>query len=88
LTRIEAYNLEKECLTIINEHFECICKIKHNHFPELIEFDDEKYQLLLSNCGICIKEYIRLKKNKSPLQDLHRGSLGYRTKANSTQKLH
>ena len=62
LTRIEAYNLEKECLTCINKHFECLCKIKHNHFPELIGFDDEKYQFILSNCGICIKEYNKFKK--------------------------
>ena len=63
LTRTEAYNLEKECLACIKNNFECLCKIKHNHFPELIEFDDEKYQFILSNCGISVKEYTKLKKN-------------------------
>jgi len=62
LTRNEAYNLEKECLICINNNFECLCKIKQNHFPKLIDFDDEKYQFVLSNCGICIKEYNKSKK--------------------------
>jgi hypothetical protein len=62
LTRIGAFNLEKDCLERINDRFNCKCSIKTTHFPKIISCDETTFKFELTNCGICIKEYNKLVK--------------------------
>ena len=62
LTRDESFDLEMNCLTLINSNFQCICHNKSTHFPKLIEFDKKQFKLLLSNCGTSIDKLNHLQK--------------------------
>jgi len=59
LTRSETNELEKECLTTLNNNFECICtKKKRNHFPTFIKIDENDC-IHMTYCGINIKTLYR-----------------------------
>ena len=64
LTRKEGFNLEKECLTILNSNFECLCGVKCSHFPKIISCDSDNYKFVLSNCGYSLNNYEYLVKTK------------------------
>jgi len=54
LNREKAFQLEKSCLTKLNSNFECICNIKCNHFPQIINDYPKKYTFLLTDCGFSL----------------------------------
>tara|TARA_Y100000310_G_C20518196_1_gene732283 strand:- start:63 stop:635 length:573 start_codon:yes stop_codon:yes gene_type:complete len=54
LTRIEAFLLEKECLTTLNNNFKCICKEPRIHFPKIVAHDANKFKFELTKCGYAI----------------------------------
>ena len=64
LTRKEAFNLEKNCLTILNSNFKCLCDVKCEHFPKIIYCNLDKYKFVLSNCGYSFNKYELLVKTK------------------------
>jgi len=67
LTREQAFTLEKDCLTLLNNNFECICNIKcSSHFPIIKELIEDKFTFILSNCGPDIKSY-----NKQNIEKMH-----------------
>ena len=67
LTREQAFTLEKDCLTILNNNFECICNLKcSSHFPIIKELIEDKFTFILSNCGPDIKSY-----NKHNIEKMH-----------------
>ena len=57
LTRIEAFLLEKKCLTLLNNNFKCICSIARTHFPKIIKCDQNKFKFILTHCGKNITEF-------------------------------
>nr|QFG74490.1 MAG: hypothetical protein [Megaviridae environmental sample] len=59
LRRHESFNLEKDCLQIINNNFNCICKKKCYHFPEIINYDNKRYKFFLSIRGLSLNNYHR-----------------------------
>ena len=56
LTRREGFDLEKECLSILNSNFKCLCSDKQEHFPKLITSVPNEYKFVLSNCGKSVFE--------------------------------
>ena len=64
LTRKEGFDLEKDCLTILNSNFECLCDVKCSHFPKIISCNPDKYKFKLSNCGYSLNKYELLVKTK------------------------
>ena len=56
LNKKHSYQLEKECLLLLNKNFECICEKKMQHFPVIFNCDDDNCIFLLSHCGKLIKE--------------------------------
>ena len=67
LSRKEGFQLEKDCLTLLNSNFECICGLNCNHFPKIIKCFPEKCKFILSNCGYSLNKYelkLRTKKIK------------------------
>ena len=50
-----SYNLEKIYLTKITNNFECICKKKKQHFPNIYNFNDKNKSFLLRHCGYSIE---------------------------------
>ena len=64
LTRKEGFNLEKDCLTIINNNFKCLCGSKCSHFPKIISCNPCNYKFILSNKGYSLDKYKSLVKNK------------------------
>ena len=64
LTRRKGFDLERECLTILNSNFKCICSIECNHFPIIIECFPNKYKFIFSNCGINLQKYEFMLKTK------------------------
>ena len=64
LTRKEGFYLEKDCLTILNSNFECLCDAKCSHFPKIISCNPNEYKFILSNCGYSLLEYELLLKIK------------------------
>ena len=64
LNREEAFNIEKDCLTILNSNFECLCVNKCEHFPKIISCNPNKYKFIFSNCGYSINKYKLLLKKK------------------------
>ena len=54
LTRVDSFLLEKECLTLLNNNFKCICNEPRAHFPKIIEHDEEKFKFILTRCGYTI----------------------------------
>ena len=58
LTRDQSFQLEKDCLTTLNNNFECKCTVKCNsHFPIIKELIEDECTFILSNCGPDIKNY-------------------------------
>ena len=64
LTRKEGFDLEKDCLIILNSNFKCLCDIKCEHFPKIISYNADKYKFILSNCGCSLDKYELLVKTK------------------------
>lgn len=64
LTRKEGFELEKDCLTILNYNFKCLCGVKCEHFPKIISCNPNKYKFILSNCGYSLNKYELLLKTK------------------------
>ena len=64
LTRKDAFNLEKDCLTILNSNFECLCNVKCEHFPKIIYCNAYNYKFIFSNCGYSLDKYKFLVKTK------------------------
>ena len=64
LTRKEAFNLEKNCLKILNSNFKCLCDVNCDHFPKIISCYPDKYKFVLSNCGYSFDKYESLVKKK------------------------
>lgn len=64
LTRKEGFDLEKDCLTILNSNFECLCDVKCEHFPKIISYNEDKYKFIFSNCGYSLDKYKLLLKKK------------------------
>ena len=64
LTRKEGFNLEKDCLILLNSNFKCLCDVKCEHFPKIISCDPGKYKFIFSNCGYSLEKYERLVKTK------------------------
>ena len=46
LTRTDAFLLEKECLTLLNNNFKCICEEQRTHFPDVVEHNEEKFKFI------------------------------------------
>ena len=46
--------MEKECLTILNKNFKCICRQKKAHFPKIVECDEGKFKFILTRRGYTI----------------------------------
>ena len=42
LTRKEGFDLEKDCLTMLNYYFECLCDVKCSHFPKIISCNPDR----------------------------------------------
>ena len=57
LTRKDGFDLEKDCLTIVNSNFECLCGVKCKHFPKIILCNPDKYKFKFSNCGYSLNKY-------------------------------
>lgn len=57
LTRLEGFKFEKKCLQLLNLKFKCICGLNCNHFPILKDYNEKEFKLVLSNCGISIRDY-------------------------------
>jgi hypothetical protein len=64
LTRKEGFDLEKDCLIILNSNFKCLCDVKCEHFPKIISYNADKYKFILSNCGYSLDKYALLVKTK------------------------
>ena len=64
LTRKEGFNLEKDCLILLNSNFKCLCDVKCEHFPKIISCDPGKYKFIFSNCGYSLNKYKHLVKTK------------------------
>lgn len=64
LTRKDGFYLEKDCLTILNSNFKCLCDFKCEHFPKIISYNADKYEFILSNCGYSLDKYELLVKTK------------------------
>jgi hypothetical protein len=64
LTRKEGFDLEKDCLTILNSNFECLCDVKCSHFPKIISCNPDEYKFIFSNCGYSLNKYELLIKTK------------------------
>ena len=64
LTRKEGFDLEKDCLIILNSNFKCLCDVKCEHFPKIISCDPDKYKFILSNCGYSLDKYELFVKTK------------------------
>ena len=64
LTRKDGFDLEKECLTIVNSNFECLCGVKCKHFPKIILCNPDKYKFTFSNCGYSLNKYELLVETK------------------------
>lgn len=64
LTRKDGFDLENQCLTILNYNFKCLCDVKCSHFPKVISRDPDKYRFILSNCGYSLDKYDILVKTK------------------------
>ena len=61
----DAFNLEKKCLEILNNNYECICSTKRNHFPIIKDFNEKEQTFYLSLNGISLDKYKKyLKKFK------------------------
>ena len=57
LTQKQGYELEKNCLQLLEQNYECICEKKKIHFPQIIKYDDKKFKLFLSINGISLNKY-------------------------------
>ena len=68
LTIKEYYRLERRCLRLLNKNYECICKIKKEHFPKIIKYNSKEYELELTHKGINVKRLI-LRKRKMKISD-------------------
>lgn len=55
----ESFELEKNCLEIINSNFKCICGLKCYHFPKLLSYNSKTVTMKLSHCGISMDKYSR-----------------------------
>lgn len=64
LTRKQGFNLEKDCLILLNSNFKCLCDVKCEHFPKIISYDADKYMFTFSNCGYSLDKYELLVKTK------------------------
>lgn len=67
LTRKEGFYLEKDCLTILNNNFKCLCDFKCSHFPKIISCNPDKYKFILSNCGYNLNIYKTSVKKIKPI---------------------
>ena len=57
LNRMEAFLLEKECLTLLNNNFKCICSKPRTHFPKITECDPNKFEFELTHCGVTVDNF-------------------------------
>lgn len=64
LTRKEGFDLEKDCLIILNSNFKCLCDVKCEHFPKIISYNGDKYKFIFSNCGYSLNKYELFVKTK------------------------
>jgi hypothetical protein len=64
LTRKKGFNLEKDCLIILNSNFKCLCDGKCSHFPKILSCNKDEYTFTLSNCGYSLDKYELLVKTK------------------------
>lgn len=51
------YDLEYNCLKLIESNYNCICGLNKYHFPKIIDSCPEKCKFVLSNCGKSIDKY-------------------------------
>ena len=60
-----SFDLEYECLELINNNFKCKCKCqKNNHFPKIISCNKDNFIFELSDCGISLNNYRQYVKQK------------------------
>ena len=52
ITQQQAYEIEKQCLTILEKNYECTCGMNARHFPIILSCDDNSCKLELTDCGI------------------------------------
>jgi len=50
-TQQQAYDIEKECLTLLERNYECTCGMNVRHFPVILSCDDEACTFKLTDCG-------------------------------------
>jgi len=60
LNKQECFQLEKDCLTLLNSNFECKCHVKCEHFPRIVSCNPDKCKFLLSNCGFSLDKLPKL----------------------------
>ena len=56
LTRYEAYQLEKACLSLLEKNYECRCGEESQHFPIIIDSIDSECKFMLTYCGECVRD--------------------------------
>ena len=57
LSRVAGYNLEKDCLLLLEKNFECTCGLGSYHFPIIKNYIDDEYKFELSDCGTSLDIY-------------------------------
>ena len=65
LSVYQSFELENQCLKLINDNFKCKCTCqKNNHFPKIISCNKTNFNFELSDCGISFNNYKRFVKQK------------------------
>ena len=67
LDKNNAFLLELKCLQKINKYYSCICSVPRKHFPKIVEINNEKKTISLSNRGFSVKDIIEKKINIKPI---------------------
>ena len=51
LSMKQAYQLEKDCLLLLEKNYKCICGLNAHHFPRIISCIDDECKFKMTNCG-------------------------------------
>jgi predicted Ser/Thr protein kinase len=66
LSKYDSYKIEKRCLERLQKNYKCICKKKSNHFPKIIDYNDNKRVLKMTHLGETLRNISNNKfKNKN-----------------------
>ena len=51
LTQKQAYQLEKDCLLLLEKNFKCRCGLNAQHFPKIVSCNDDEFKFKLTHQG-------------------------------------